>query len=123
MNAVQDLNDTWAVFGRANGALEFTSRIKASYALGVAMTHPLHRSPTDQIGVAFGYSDVAAAPTIPANARNEKILEAFWNWALFGGLLVTPDVQLIVDPALNPDRGSVWVVAAWDADVLGKLVS
>lgn len=111
LNAVQNLNDTWAVFGRANRALEFTSAIRASYALGVAMTNPLRRSQTDQIGVALGFSDMAGPPTTPANVRNEKIIEAYWNWTFFGGLLITPDVQFIVDPALNPDRDSVWVLS------------
>lgn len=39
LNAVQNLNDVWAVFGRANGAGGFTTRIRASYALGVAMNN------------------------------------------------------------------------------------
>ena len=34
-----------------------------------------------------------------------------WNWTFFGGLLLTPDVQLTFDPALNPDRDSVWILS------------
>jgi carbohydrate-selective porin OprB len=111
LNAVQNVSDTWAVFGRANGALGFTTAIRGSYALGVAMKDPLRRSPTDQIGVAIGLSAAAGEPTNPSNARNEKILEAYWNWTFFGGLLITPDVQLTFDPALNPDRDSVWILS------------
>jgi carbohydrate-selective porin OprB len=111
LNAVQNLDDSWAVFGRASGASGFTTPIRASYALGVAMNDPLRRSPTDQIGVAIGSSEAAAAPTNPPHARNEKVCEVYWNWTLFGGLLLTPDVQLVLDPALDPDRDSVWVLS------------
>jgi hypothetical protein len=34
-----------------------------------------------------------------------------WNWTFFGGLRLTPDVQLTFDPALNPDRDSVWILS------------
>jgi porin len=110
VNAVQNLNDTWAVFGRANGAWAYVTPIRNSYALGAAMNNPLGRSPTDQIGLAFGYSEAAPAPTTPAGARNEKVVEAYWNWTFFRGLLLTPDVQYILDPALAPNRDSVWVL-------------
>lgn len=111
VNAVQNLNDTWAIFGRANGAWGYTTPIRASYALGGAMNNPLGRSATDQIGLAFGYSDPAGSPVNPPGARSEKILELYWNWTLFGGLLLTPDVQYIQDPALNPDRNDAWVLS------------
>ncbi|WP_200386677.1 carbohydrate porin [Thiocapsa imhoffii] len=107
-SGVQNLDDRWAVFGRANGAWGFTTPIRASYALGGAMNNPLGRSKTDQIGLAFGYSDAAGPPVNPAGARNEKLVELYWNWTLFGGLLLTPDVQYIQDPALNPERDHVW---------------
>ena len=74
------------------------------------MNDPLRRSPTDQIGVAIGLSDAAGADE-PAERSNEKVLEAYWNWTFFGGLLLTPDVQSALDPALDPDRDSVWVLS------------
>ena len=48
-------------------------------------------------------------PTLPASARNEKIVEAYWNWTIAMGLLLTPDVQYIRDPAPDPTRDGVWV--------------
>jgi carbohydrate-selective porin OprB len=111
LNAVQNLDDTWAVFGRANAASGFTAAIRASYALGVALNDPLGRSPTDQIGIALGLSDPAGPPKYPPTARREKIAEAYWNWTFLGGLLLTPDVQWVLDPALDPDRDSVWILS------------
>jgi len=106
-SAAQDLGDTWALFGRANAASGSTLPIGASYALGLAVKDPLRRSPTDRIGLAVGYSE----PGDLSGARGEKIVETYWNWTFFGGLLVTPDLQLILDPALDPGRDSAWVLS------------
>lgn len=108
-NAVQNLNTTWAVFGRANRAYEFVTPIRASYALGVAMNNPLGRSANDQIAVALGFTSSAPPPVNPTGTRNEKILEAYWNWSVTKVLLVTPDVQYILNPALDPARNHAWV--------------
>jgi porin len=39
----------------------------------------------------------------------QTTIEAFWNIQLAQNLAVTPDVQLLLDPALNPEESSVWV--------------
>ena len=111
VNAVQNLSDTWAVFARANGASGFVTPIKYSYALGMAMNDPMRRAATDQIALAVGLSDAADPPANPPNTRNEKVIEAYWTWTFFGGLLLTPSVQLIVDPALNPSNRNVSVLS------------
>jgi carbohydrate-selective porin OprB len=111
LNAVQNLDKTWAVFGRANTVSGATNPIKASYAAGVAMNNPLRRAATDQVAVAVGYSVVAALPVNPAGARDEKIIEAYWSWTFVGGLLVTPAVQVTFDPALNAGTTSVTVLS------------
>jgi hypothetical protein len=111
VNAVQNLNDNWAIFGRANRAIGYATTIRGSWALGAARNNPLGRSNTDQIGVAVGLSEVAAPPANPAGARNEKIAEAYWNWTVFGGLMITPSAQLIVDPALDPARNHAWALS------------
>lgn len=111
VNAVQNLNDTWAVFGRANGAWGDTTPIKASYAIGGAMSNPLGRSRTDQVGLALGYSNAADSPTNPPGARSEKLAELYWNWTFFNGLLLTPELQYIRDPALAPNRDDTWALS------------
>ena len=111
VNAVQHLSDTYAVFARANGASGFVTPIKNAYALGVAMNNPMQRASTDQIALAVGLSDAAGPPTNPPGARSEKVIEAYWTWTVLGGLLLTPSVQLIFDPALNPAKASVSVLS------------
>ena len=109
INVVQNMNDDWALFARANGASGFVTPIRSSYALGLAMNNPLHRASTDQIAVAVGQSVAAAPPVNPPGARNEKAIEAYWTWTFVGGILLTPSLQVILDPALNPGISSVRV--------------
>ena len=111
VNAVQNLNDTWALFARANGASGFVTPIKNAYALGVAMNDPMQRASTDQIALAVGVSDAAGPPTNPPGARREKAIEVYWTWTFFGGLLLTPSAQVIFDPALNPSKVNVSVLS------------
>ncbi len=107
-NAMQNLNDTWALFARANSAYQTFAPIRSSYALGAAINNPLGRNKLDQIGLAIGLSSPAPSPVNPPGARNEKVLEAYWNWAFTGALMITPSIQVILDPALAPDRRSAW---------------
>ena len=75
------------------------------------MNNPLKRATTDQIAVAAGYSMVASPPVNPAGARNEKVIEGYWSWTFFGGLLITPSAQLTFDPALDASRTCVTVLS------------
>ena len=111
VNAVQNLSDTWAVFARVNTASGFVTPIKNAYAFGVAMNNPMQRASTDQIALAIGLSDAASPPTNPPSARNERVVEAYWTWTSFGGLILTPSVQLVVDPALNAAKRNVSVLS------------
>ncbi len=111
LNAVQNLNATWALFARANQAYDATTPIRSSFALGAAMNNPLGRSPTDQLGFALGISTPAPQPLNPAGARDEMVLEAYWSWTVLGGLLLTPSVQYVRDPALAPHRDSAWALS------------
>jgi porin len=111
LNAVQNLSDRWAVFARANRAYDYVTPVRASYALGGALNDPLGRGTTDQIGLAFGYGDAAPQPANPAGTRDEKVVEAYWNWTFAKGLLLTPGAQYIRDPALDRSRGSAWVLS------------
>jgi len=110
---VQNFNDTWALFARANGASGFVTRIKDAYVLGLAMTNPLKRAATDQVALALGLSEAADPPVTPAGARNEKVIEVYWTWTwtFFGGLLLTPAVQVIFDPALAPPRDHATILS------------
>jgi len=111
LNAVQNLDARWAVFARVNRAYDFVTPIRNTVAVGGAMNNPLGRSPTDQVALAFGVSEPAEPPTLPSTARNEKIIEAYWNWTIAKGLLLTPSVQYVLDPSLDRQRDDAWVAS------------
>jgi porin len=39
--------------------------------------------------------------------------ELFYRLPLTQNLAITPDVQLIIDPALNLDENRIWVFGLW----------
>jgi len=59
---------------------------------------------SDLVGISVNWGDP------PDNALPEQTtIEAFWNIQIAQNLALTPDVQLLLDPALNPEESSVWV--------------
>jgi len=111
INAVQHLNDQWAVFGRLNASNDDGGGHKHSYGLGVALNNPLGRADGDQIGVAFGSLEQKLPPSLVTLQHTQNTLEAYWNWSLLGGLLLTPDAQYIRNPAFAPNRDSAWILS------------
>ena len=41
--------------------------------------------------------------------KDQYTFELFWRLFLGAQLALTPDIQLLIDPALNPDQSSIWV--------------
>jgi porin len=41
--------------------------------------------------------------------RDQTTIEAFWRFQFSQGLAITPSVQLLLDPALNPNEDTIWV--------------
>ncbi len=50
-----------------------------------------------------------SSKTYGAGLQDEKVLEASYLWQLTANTSLLADVQLISDPALNPDRSLVWI--------------
>jgi porin len=111
INAVQHLNDQWAIFGRLNASNDDNGGNKRSFGIGVALNNPLGRADGDQIGVAFGSLEQKLPLPFVTLEHTQNTLEAYWNWSLVGGLLLTPDVQYIRNPAFAPDRDSAWIMS------------
>ncbi|MGB7536080.1 MAG: carbohydrate porin, partial [Azonexus sp.] len=62
-----------------------------------------------QIGIAFGSLEQKLPLPLLTLEHTQNTLEAYWNWSLIGGLLLTLDVQYIRNPAFAPDRNSAWI--------------
>jgi porin len=44
-----------------------------------------------------------------AGANDQYTTELFWRYQLTRELAITPSVQLLIDPALNPIEDQIWV--------------
>jgi porin len=66
--------------------------------------------PVQEYSDLFGIGGGWAQPANPI-LRDQYIFEAFYRFQLTTQLAITPDVQWILHPALNPNTGSVWVAS------------
>jgi high affinity Mn2+ porin len=126
LNLEQAVTDDIGLFGRwswNDGKTEimaFTD-IDASLSLGASIKGTRWGRPDDVVGIGGAvnalskdHRDFIAAGGLGVligdgrlNYRNERILEAYYAFALNKQLTFTADYQLIVNPAYNADRGPV----------------
>jgi porin len=94
-------DDRWMVFGRL-GWSDGTSPIyNESMTLGFVRKF-LFRS--DLVGIA-----VNRGSPPDRTLRDQTSIEAFWRFQFSQGLAITPSIQLLLDPALNPEKDTIWV--------------
>lgn len=112
VNAMQNLGDKFAVFGRANGSTGGATAIKNSYVMGAAWLDPLERNPQDAITFGAAYNRLSAKGMgYPEQMRSsETVFELQWVWGIGKFITVTPDLQLYPKAASNPDQGVTTVV-------------
>ena len=102
-SASQPIGKQVGLFVRANTAWHSSFAIQSSIAAGGVLNDPLRRSPADQIGLAFAWNATNMSLYAGTNARpSETMLEAYWSWSVYRTLLITPDIQLYLQPALAP---------------------
>ena len=97
--------DRWMPFVRAGYADDGGALYQGSVSWGVGYYVAERR---DVIGVGLNWSrpsDTAVAPGLD----DQYTAELFYRIQLSQSLAITPDIQLIIDPALNPDDDSIFV--------------
>jgi porin len=58
----------------------------------------------DLFGVGFGWTHPSSGAL-----RSQYTAETFYRLQLVQNLAITPDIQLVIDPALNPKVNTIWV--------------
>jgi hypothetical protein len=102
-NAAQQLNERLGVFLRANTASGNAVNVQTSVSGGAVLENPLGRSPLDRIGVALAWNEVNKNFRPNAFSRpSETMLEFYWSVGFFRRFVVTPDIQVYLQPALSP---------------------
>ncbi|MGE0578194.1 carbohydrate porin [Reyranella sp.] len=112
-NAAQPIGERLGLFVRANTAWRSSFAIQSSIAAGGVVNDPLRRSPQDQIGLAMAWNATNMSLFAGTGARpSETMLEAYWSWSIYRTLVVTPDIQLYLQPALAPssDLSAVFTI-------------
>jgi porin len=62
----------------------------------------------DQLGVAANWGQPNEDSFGPG-LDNQAVFEAYYRWQLTEQIAITPDIQYLIDPALNPEHDSLWV--------------
>ncbi len=112
-SASQPIGDTWGLFLRANTAWQSSFQIQSSIAGGAVLNDPLKRNPHDEIGLGMAWNAVNLSLYQGTFVRpSETMVEAYWTWSVYNSLLVTPDIQLYLQPALAPsaDLAAVFTI-------------
>ncbi len=102
LNLSQNIGEKLSVFARVNETSGDVEEIRQSWVLGGVYNNPFDRNPLDQIGLAYAYNKIdEKAVGEKVNHKAEQVVEAFWSFGIGDMVVVTPDVQLYINPALN----------------------
>jgi porin len=102
----RSVNDHWIPFIRAGYADDGGALLEKSISAGFGyQTVP----GGNQLGFAYNWGEPMASTWGPG-LKDQKTLEVFYRIQLFKELAITPDIQYIKDPALNPEESSLWVL-------------
>jgi porin len=100
-SAAKFIKDTWMPFLRAGYSKDGGALLEASVSAGVGY---YFRESKDLFGFGLNWGRP------PDNELDDQYTaELFYRLQLAQNLAITPDVQLIIDPALNPDEDMIWV--------------
>jgi len=95
----------WLPFIRAGYAEDGGSLMQKSVSAGVGF-QPIPKGDLLGVGLNWGQPN---EDTFGPGLRDQYTAEVFYRWQLAPQLAITPDVQLIIDPALDPQESSIWV--------------
>jgi porin len=104
-NAVQNIDPSWGLFLRANSATGTVAPIRTSVAWGAINNDPFKHNPMDQIGFGVAWNKTNFSAVEGPAHKAEWVAELYYNYTVFKGLQITPDVQLYLNPALTPSSG------------------
>jgi porin len=94
-------DDRWMPFARLGFSSGAAPIYNESATLGLIRKF-MFRS--DLVGIAANWGSPP-----DDTLSDQTTIEAFWRFQFSQGFAITPSVQLLLDPALNPDNDSVWV--------------
>jgi porin len=97
--------DRWMPFIRGGYADEGGTLLQKSLSLGLGYNAFGGR---DQLGVAINWGEPNEDSFGP-DLDNQFVFETYYRWQLTEQFAITPDIQYLRNPALNPEHDSLWV--------------
>jgi porin len=101
----RSMNEHWIPFIRAGYAKDGGSLLEKSISAGFAYQTV---SGGNQLGVAYNWGSPNDSTWGPG-LDDQHTVETFYRIQLWKELAVTPDIQYIKNPALNPEEDTMWV--------------
>ncbi|MGI9199850.1 MAG: carbohydrate porin [Woeseiaceae bacterium] len=99
LSANWTLNERWMPFVRVGVSSGEAAVMKTQVSAGLTITFGSSRS---QIGAAISYQDPAIE-----GLDNQTTLETYARWQITPALAISPNLQILRNPALNPDESTV----------------
>jgi porin len=105
------ISDRWMPFVRAGYAKDGASFLERSVSAGFAFQpNPVGTSAGNLLG--FGANWGKPNETVFGSGLNDQTgFELFYRLQLTGEIAITPDIQYLMNPALNPYEDDMWVFA------------
>src|SRR5215469_10276634 len=101
-NANRRVGERFMWFLRGGWSKDFLA--DGAVSVGFGWRPPKERA--DLFGVGFGWTHPSSGAL-----RSQYTVESFYRLQVFQNLAITPDVQLVVDPALNPRVNTILVLS------------
>jgi porin len=99
------LGEEWLVFLRGGYSEGGGSPLETSVSGGFGYQP---RGTSDQLGFGANWGR-PNDDVFGSDLRDQYALEAYYRLQVTQELAITPDVQLLINPALNPERDMIWV--------------
>jgi porin len=101
--------DKWMPFLRIGYSEDGASFLEKSVSTGFAyQPNPIGSSAGNLLGFGINWGKANEAVYGPG-LRNQHAFEVFYRLQVTREFAVTPDIQYLRNPALNPDKDSIWV--------------
>jgi porin len=105
LSASKRVGERWMPFVRAGWTKDGGSLLDRSVSAGFG--YQAFEGP-DQLGVAVNWGRPNKDGFGPG-LDDQWTFEVFYRWQILRELAVTPSLQLLLDPALNPDESAIWM--------------
>ena len=99
------LEKKWFPFVRAGYAKDGGALMQKSVSVGFGY-QPVPKG--DVLGVGFNWGE-PNEDTFEPGLRDQYTAEVYFRWQLTPRLAITPDLQLLVNPAFDPNQDRIWV--------------